>query len=329
MSEFRDNPRFSIIIPVYNGSDYLGEAIDSALAQTYQSYEVIVVNDGSNDNGATKKIALSYGKKIRYFSKSNGGTASALNYAIKQMNGEYFVWLSHDDLFDKERLRKDAELIDSNDNIFVTFCNTKTIDENKEITGIKIFDVEEIRNPYECMRMGSINMCSMTINKHCFEKAGLFNEENKTMQDVEMNVRLSKNFVFYYNPNTFTIKRIHDGMGTKKLIDQHKTDQKNLFNYLAESYSLIDFFPQLDISNKNEIYNSNLRLAHFYGKWGSYETAAYYFKQAYKIKNKLLSFPFLFQIINPKYYYGRAPLTLADKILKKTVNLVFNYKALD
>jgi hypothetical protein len=73
-------PRVSIIIPVYNGSNFLAEAIDSALAQTYQNTEVIVVNDGSTDRGATRAIAASYGDRIRYLEKENGGVASALNY---------------------------------------------------------------------------------------------------------------------------------------------------------------------------------------------------------------------------------------------------------
>ena len=64
------NPLVSIIIPVYNGSEYLAQAINSALNQTYKKVEILVVNDGSNDGGATEKIALSYGDKIRYFYKN-------------------------------------------------------------------------------------------------------------------------------------------------------------------------------------------------------------------------------------------------------------------
>ena len=69
-------PLVSIVIPVYNGSNYLAEAIDSALAQTYPHCEVVVINDGSADGGATEAVALQYGHRIRYFAKENGGVAS-------------------------------------------------------------------------------------------------------------------------------------------------------------------------------------------------------------------------------------------------------------
>ncbi len=100
-------PLVSIIIPVYNGSNYMCEAIDSALAQTYANIEVIVVNDGSVDNGATEKIAKSYGEKIRYYQKPNGGVSSALNLGIANMRGEYFSWLSHDDVYMPDKIEKE------------------------------------------------------------------------------------------------------------------------------------------------------------------------------------------------------------------------------
>ena len=92
-------PKVSIIIPVYNGSNYLDNAINCALCQTYENLEVIVVNDGSTDEGKTREIALKYSDKIRYFEKANGGVSSALNLGIREMGGEYFSWLSHDDVY--------------------------------------------------------------------------------------------------------------------------------------------------------------------------------------------------------------------------------------
>ena len=83
------------------------DAIDSALAQTYDNYEVIVVNDGSTDDGKTDAIAKSYGDKIRYFHKKNGGVSTAINYGVKHMTGEYFSWLSHDDIYMPDKLKKE------------------------------------------------------------------------------------------------------------------------------------------------------------------------------------------------------------------------------
>ena len=91
------NIKVSIIIPVYNGEKYIAQSIESALNQTYKNIEVIVVNDGSSDN--TEKIVLEYGDKIKYIRKENGGVASALNVGIKNMTGDFFSWLSHDDLY--------------------------------------------------------------------------------------------------------------------------------------------------------------------------------------------------------------------------------------
>ena len=78
----KEKPLVSIIIPVYNGGNYLSEAVESALGQTYTNCEVLVVNDGSDDQGATARIAASYGDRIRYFEKENGGVASASELLI-------------------------------------------------------------------------------------------------------------------------------------------------------------------------------------------------------------------------------------------------------
>jgi glycosyltransferase involved in cell wall biosynthesis len=97
------NPRVSIIVPVYNGSNYMREAIDSALAQTWPNTEVIVVNDGSRDDGATEAIVRSYGDRIVFVNKPNGGVGSALNAGIRAMSGDIFCWLSHDDRHHPEK----------------------------------------------------------------------------------------------------------------------------------------------------------------------------------------------------------------------------------
>ena len=104
-------PKVSIVIPVYNGANYLDESIQSALCQTYSNIEVIVVNDGSCDNGATEVVAQKYSNRIFYFSKENGGVSSALNMGIKKATGEWISWLSHDDLYYPQKIEKQILLL--------------------------------------------------------------------------------------------------------------------------------------------------------------------------------------------------------------------------
>ena len=95
-----------------NGADYLDQAIESVLAQTWQDYEIIVVNDGSTDGGAARSLVSRYGDRICYVEQENKGVAGALNAGIVAMRGELFVWLSHDDLFKPEKLERQIALYD-------------------------------------------------------------------------------------------------------------------------------------------------------------------------------------------------------------------------
>ncbi|MBD2459423.1 glycosyltransferase family 2 protein [Oscillatoria sp. FACHB-1407] len=96
------SPFVSVIIPVYNGDRYLSEAIESVLQQTYQSFEVIVVDDGSTDNTAT--VAQQFGDTIRYLYQENGGTAAARNTGIQMAQGDFLAFLDADDLWLEHKL---------------------------------------------------------------------------------------------------------------------------------------------------------------------------------------------------------------------------------
>ena len=117
------DPKVSIIIPVYNGSNYLREAIDSALAQTYKNIEVIVVNDGSDDGGKTESIAKSYRNKIRYIYKKNAGVSTALNAGILAAEGEYISWLSHDDVYIPNKLEVQINYLRNENNPVILYSD--------------------------------------------------------------------------------------------------------------------------------------------------------------------------------------------------------------
>lgn len=195
----RENPKVSIIIPVYNGSNFMRYAIDCALNQTYTNTEIIVINDGSDDGGKTEEIALSYGNRIRYFSKPNGGVSSALNYGIEKMTGDYFAWLSHDDGYTPTRIEDSVSLLKDHDLLgkkYIGFTGGYFADANgRKIKDFRrCFEKNKIYSGYDSMKImaskGTLYGCNMLIPKSAFEEVGLFDESLRYSQDALMWYRI-------------------------------------------------------------------------------------------------------------------------------------------
>lgn len=162
----------SIIIPVYNGSNYVKSAIESAINQTYSNLEIIVINDGSKDDGATKKAVGPYlsDPRVKYIEKENGGVSSVLNLGIKTFKGDFFNWLSHDDVLDPKsvelRLKKWIDL-GENKKIIVS-TNTKYIGANGKKKFRAAAGSKNINNIYDILS-STINGCSLLIPREVIE----------------------------------------------------------------------------------------------------------------------------------------------------------------
>ena len=222
------NPLISIAIPVFNGANYLAEAIDSALAQTYSPIEVLVVNDGSADGGKTRDLALSYGERIRYFEKENGGVASALNLAIGEMRGEWFSWLSHDDLFLPEKTQKQVDYLRKSP-AEILYGDYSLIDgQGNAITDqTGVVQSAAKRNMFFQLLSGfPVNGCTTLIHRKVFERIGLFNLDLPTTQDYDFWFRCAKEIEFQFQPEVFIKSRIHPDQDThKKPLRQYECDE--------------------------------------------------------------------------------------------------------
>lgn len=249
----------SIIIPVYNGEKYLREAIDSALSQTYKNIEVIVVNDGSTDK--SEEIAKSYGSRIRYFKKENGGVSSALNMGLEKMRGYYFSWLSHDDLYYPEKIEKQVAYARKFDDKTIVISNWTIINANGEFIEDKHLDsrLEKLPTCFLAFdRKTWLNGCAMLIPKTIFEEFGNFNETLKSTQDYDMWFRISRRIQFKVLTDCLLYSRAHLEQGSltlptaiedsdsihSKILDNLSTEEIEEYfkNNIKEIWTVYDSF---------------------------------------------------------------------------------------
>lgn len=213
------------------------EAIDSALNQTYRNIEVIVVNDGSPDCGKTEEIALSYGDRIRYFHKENGGVSSALNLGIMNMKGDYFSWLSHDDVYTPDKIEKQLEYI--KDDKTLILCSNRFIDkDSKPILHHSKHDSSELLSWDKAVmyitKKGA-NGCAFLIPKKVFDEVGKFDESLRYCQDVLMwwNIFLS-HYSLQLTDDIGVLSRVHDQQVTHLRSDLYSHDANYIGNIIPE-----------------------------------------------------------------------------------------------
>lgn len=247
------NPLVSIIIPVFNGSNYLEDAINSALSQTYKNIEILVINDGSNDNGATEEIAKSFDKKIRYFYQENGGCGAALNCGVQNMKGDYFSWLSHDDLYTPDKVQSQITLLETlvNKNTII-FSAFDLIDENSKYTSSvyphRALVGRKFKIPLMPLLRGLIHGCTLLIPKKLFEEIGNFDTTKRTTQDYALWFDFLRHAPLEYIAHPLVKGRIHSGQDTQKINALHLRECNELWSGFLEQLSL-DEMKKLDGSH--------------------------------------------------------------------------------
>jgi glycosyltransferase involved in cell wall biosynthesis len=199
---------------VYNGGNYLREAIESALAQTYGNLEVIIVNDGSNDGGETESIANSYGDRIHYFSKPNGGVSTALNLGIREMKGDYFSWLSHDDIYLPSKIEEQISCLARQERDVIIYTDNIIINKySQQISIKKLKSLSSRKLRYSLISSQPFHGCSLLIPKKFLCDAGMFNENLRTTQDYDLWLKLAEHYEFVHLPKVLIGVRSHPERG--------------------------------------------------------------------------------------------------------------------
>jgi glycosyltransferase involved in cell wall biosynthesis len=227
------SPLFSVIIPAYNASRFIRNTLDSVRNQTFDDYEIIVVNDGSKDDTleAVKAYFTGFpGLNYKIINQENRGIGGARNSGIKEAHGEFVAFLDADDNWYNEKLERVKEFIDKNTNVDLV-CHNENWVENGRIYK------EAMYGPYktykELLFKGNCISTSATVVRRSKQlEAGLFSEnmDFNGAEDYELWLRLSKICKITYLNETLGEYHIH-GRSETSNIEIHNRNWINVLEY--------------------------------------------------------------------------------------------------
>jgi glycosyltransferase involved in cell wall biosynthesis len=221
----------SVVIPVYNGTDYIRLSLDSVRAQTYRNLEIIVVDDGSADSDRLREIVAEYAPLARLYRKPNGGVASALNRGIREMRGELFSWLSHDDLYHPRKLELEVEEYLRGSGPAVVVSNYCYIDADGRVLDFQAIPFPPGTTAQSLLLQNTwVHGCAILIPRDAIQRVGAFDERLRTTQDYDLFFRLAAVLPFRHVDRTLAAVRLHGAQTTR-------TQPKTVFAEQDEMYA--------------------------------------------------------------------------------------------
>jgi glycosyltransferase involved in cell wall biosynthesis len=191
MPAFIEEHNVSVVIPVYNNRNFIGDAIESVLCQTLSPLEIIVVDDGSTENN--NDILKKYSKKIIFIQQENRGPASARNTGIRNAKGDFIAFLDSDDIWVPNKMEKQMALFSSNPDLVMVYSRFVVFDgkacENmadwpKSVYSGEIFE--------KLLAENFIAMSSVVVKSLILTTIGMFDESLITAEDTNLYLKIAK-----------------------------------------------------------------------------------------------------------------------------------------
>ncbi|HEU4768892.1 MAG TPA: glycosyltransferase family A protein, partial [Pyrinomonadaceae bacterium] len=210
----RKNPAITVVIAAYNSARYISQTLDSVKAQTFDDYEVIVVNDGSKDRAELEQILNSHPLPVIYISQENKGVSAARNAAIRIARGEFYAQLDADDQWTPEYLEVQLGILNDNPDVALVYPNATIIGDGFDGTleFMKVSPSEGEVNFESLVRQKCVVMTCVTARMSVIRDAGMFDESLRSCEDFDLWLRIVKNggrVIYHRRP--LVLYRRHEG----------------------------------------------------------------------------------------------------------------------
>lgn len=194
----------SIILPTYNGANYIKDALDSILKQTYTNWEVIIVDDCSTDN--TLEIIQEYAQKDNRIkiitNNTNKKLPASLNIGFEAAHGEYFTWTSDDNMYKENAIEYMADFLDKNTDVDLVSCNFDFINEDGSYNNT-FTNLVKNRCPLQLVKQCNVGACFM-YRKGIAQKVGKYNTDMFCAEDYDYWCRVAiAGNIAYSNENLY------------------------------------------------------------------------------------------------------------------------------
>jgi len=208
-------PRVSVLVPVYNGQDYLVEALESALAQCYRSFEVIVVDDGSTD--ASASIARMYARRsdgrVRVVAQANAGLPAARNAAMAAARGEFFALLDADDVWLPHHLSHAVAALDADPAVGLVHANIERIDGSGRPIGVpmRLWRLQDDAFKAIALRHEHVSCPTAVFRRSCVDAVGGFDPQFTGLgcEDRDLWLRIAERWKLRYLDTVAARYRVH------------------------------------------------------------------------------------------------------------------------
>lgn len=193
-----EKPLVSVVIATYNMAKYLPLAIQSVLAQTYENFELLIVDDGSMDDTSQVVEPFLSDPRVKYFVRKNGGQAAAKNDGVRASHGDYVAFLDADDMWATEKLNMQMPLFSRCGTVGVVYSRYCRIDENGKELGILEGTLYRGRISGRLLVSNFIGFGTSVVKKECFDRMGYFKEDLRMGIDYDLWLRFSTEYEFDY-----------------------------------------------------------------------------------------------------------------------------------
>lgn len=275
------HPFFSVIIPTYNRADFLKICIDSVINQIFDSFELIIVDDGSSDN--TKNIVNRFNDtRINYIYQEHNGVSSARNRGLKSARSEFICFLDSDDRFRREKLSITYEYIQNNPRYHIFHTEELWYRSGAYLPQKKNHQKPCGRVFTQAIKLCCVSISTVALKKQIFDEIGFFDETLPACEDYDFWLRTTSRYPVMLIPQYLTIKEGgHPDQQSKKYPAMDQFRIYSLKKILESGDLTAEYFSAAieELINKCSIYITGSL------KRGKFQEAAYYQQILDRFKN--------------------------------------------